>query len=66
MKLVQACLCVRGTVQRRFHLRGGVVKQVQACLNSRKDVERSFHHCGIPVKLVQACFMCGKHHTTPF
>ena len=59
VKLVQTCLCVGNTLQRRFHRRGGAVKHVQACLSSRKDGESSFHHCGGPVKLVQTCLGVG-------
>ena len=59
VRLVQACLCVRSTVQCRFLLRGGVAKHVEACFSTRKDGESSFHHCESPVKLVQACLCVG-------
>ena len=54
VKLVQACLCARNTLQRRFNRRGGAVKQ--GCSSAREDGEISFHYCGsLVVKLVQAC-----------
>ena len=58
VKLMQACLCARNTLQRRFNRRGGAVKQ--ACSSVSKDGESSFHHCGGPVKLVQAC-LCAEN-----
>ena len=59
MKLVQACLCAKKTLQPRFNCRGGDLKHVQACLRSSKDGESIFHHCKSPVKLVQACLWAG-------
>ena len=59
MKLVQACLCAKNTLQRRFNCRGGALKHVQACLRSSKDGESIIHHCKSPVELVQACLWTG-------
>ena len=42
MKLVQACVCARNTLQCRFKLGGGAVKHVQAC--------------SVPVKIEKAVF----------
>ena len=42
MKLVQACLCVGSTIQRRFQRRRGAVKHVQACGTASKDGETVF------------------------
>ena len=60
VKLVQACLFARNTLQRRFNHRRGAVEHVQTCLSARKDVESSFHHFEGPVKLVEAC-LCAEN-----
>ena len=55
VKLVQACLCARNTLQHRFNRGGHAVKYMQACSIASKYGESTLHHCGSPVKLVQAC-----------
>ena len=60
MRLVQACLYVGKTCQRRFDLRGCAVEHISACLSAREDRESSFHRCRGPVRLVQACLCAGK------
>ena len=55
VKLVQACLCAKNTLQCHLYHRGRAVNQVKACLSIRKDLETSFHQCGGPVKPVLAC-----------
>ena len=42
MKLVQVCLCVGRTIQRRFHRRRGAVKHVKTCGSANKDGETVF------------------------
>ena len=65
MKLVQACLCVVNTPQRRFNRRGGIVKHVQACLSTRKD-HKQFSPLWRSCEASTNLFMCGKQATTPF
>ena len=63
MKLVQTCLCVGNTLQRRFHRRGSAVKHVQACLSARKD---QFSPMGKSCEAGTSLFICAKHRTSPF
>ena len=59
VSLLHACLCAEKAGNRRFNLRGSIVKQVQASFSTREDRESSFHRCGGPVMLVQACLCAG-------